>query len=144
MSYELERENEGKLTAKDIMDKVRNIQSRGDGEVDSSEFIELLARYPNSICTRIMSDKLKLIIALLREEDIHEENGKQCYGFSYEKLSILFDRSKASIYEAIHEKRDEAKRILKENQLKAKVHDIALAELVQEEKIKLIQEKEHQ
>jgi transposase len=61
-----------------------------------------------------MSETLKLLIALHYEstrqkEPVEEDIWK---GYSYEDLAKLFDRSKASIWTAIHEKGQEAKHIL--------------------------------
>jgi hypothetical protein len=134
MIFDLPEENEAGLTAKDIMEKIRHIcdNDKGDGSLET--FLLFLRRYPQSICTRTMSDKIKLLMALYREELLEISDPIK---ISYEELGALFDRSKSSVFQAVNEKGEEAKRILTESKLRMKAKDIALAELVQEEKDKL-------
>lgn len=148
MSLEQEVENEDDLKAKDIMDRIRGFYKRKTANENASEFfpedfLNFLYRYPESLCERTISEKLKLIIALYYQEalDSIADVNDGWKGYSYEDLAILFDRSKASIFQAIHEKGDQAKQILTDKKLKTKVHDLALAELVEQEKTRILAEK---
>ena len=58
-------------------------------------------------------------------------------GYSYEHLALIFDGSKATIHEAIHQKETEVKQLLTEAMLRQKARSIALDELVKEEREKL-------
>lgn len=77
-------------------------------------FLELLRYYPKSLCSREMTDALKLLISIwyqhskLTTEDYNKENGGHFHAISYEDLAILFVRSKASIHIAIEAKGNEA------------------------------------
>lgn len=138
MSLSLDIEDETGLTAKDIMTKIRGFKTRYDWwntndliGLDVS-FLYYLNRYPQSLCNRTISEKLKLIIALYHEEDTES---------SYEEISQLFDRSKSTISQAINEKGEEARALLAQQKLRTKARDIAMEELIQEEKTKLLTEK---
>jgi hypothetical protein len=151
------------LTAQQIIDKIRSFWDRcrkdnsQDSDVAPIDFLELLEAYPASMCSFHMTDTLKLLVALLyfdskpSEEEIQrqiEENkkwgvkGDVWEGFSYDYLALIFDRSKKSIYDAIKEKEQEVKKILEEAKLRKEARDIALRELIEEEKLKLKQKQE--
>ena len=139
-------ETEDGLTAKDIMDKVRSFYMRlekSHGEIcDYAEayFLDLLYHYPKSLCSRNMTETLKLVMALIYFQSKPEpEDPKPLWdGFSYEELSVIFDCSKATVHEAIRQKEAEAKAMLEEAKLRVKAKEIALEKLVEEEKKKLI------
>ena len=142
-------ETEDGLTAKDIMDKIRSFYRRFEkpiGSADTKEyaegyFLELLYYYPKSMCSRQMTDTLKLLMALIYFESKPETKEEKLLwkGFSYEDLSLIFDCSKATVHEAIRQKEAEAKRLLEKVRLRAKAKEIALERLVEEEKLKLMQ-----
>jgi len=70
-----------------------------------------------------------------------EEQGEQWY--SYEQLSTIFRRSKASIFDAIKEKEKVVKEVISEVLLRGQAKKIALKQLIQEEKQKLIELKQN-
>lgn len=142
-------EKEDGLTAKGIMDKIRNFY--GKLEKCNSEtrdfaegyFLELLYHYPQSMCSRHMTENQKLLIALIYFESKPrpEEENPIWKGFSYEDLSLMFDVSKATVHEAIKQKEEEAKKMLVNVKLREKAKEIALEQLVKEEKQKLKRKK---
>jgi len=143
-------ETEDGLTAEDIMDKVRSFYLRLEKNTHSeiadyaeSYFLELMLNYPKSMCNRHMTETLKQLIALfyIDSKPEAEEEEPAWNGFSYEDLAIVFDRSKASIHEAIRQKEGEVKQFREESKLRAKVKAIALEELIKEEKMKLLEKK---
>jgi len=131
MVYGLPIENEDGLKASEIMNKLRAIV-KIDGEIGegllSLEFLEILIDHPRSICQRNMTDTLKLIIAIkyLEYKKLNEEYPEYKQGFtgSYEDLAKILDRSKASIWQAIHEKGEEAKRILADKDQSISINDL--------------------
>lgn len=142
-------ETEEGLTAKEIMNKIRSFHFRLEKshaeicEYAESYFLELLSNYPKSICDRHMSKTQKLLIALMYFEskpDSKEEN-PGWKGFSYEELSIIFDVSKATVHDAVKQKEEEAKKLIASVQLREKAKEIALEQLVEEEKQKLKEKK---
>jgi len=60
-------------------------------------------------------------------------------GYSYDQLAIIFDLSKATIHDAIKQKKREAMELLGKPNLRAEAKALALEELKQEEKLKLLQ-----
>ena len=129
------------LTVKMIFDKIASFYARYeqclDGDISDcaeSFFLRLLLAYPESTCSNKMSDNIKLLIALIYYE--HEGS------YSVEDLSTLFDRSKSTIHAAIHDKEVEAKATLKQAPLRLKAREIALEEMIQEEKLHLLEMKE--
>jgi len=138
------------LSAKDIMDKIRSFYFRLEQshsqtiEEAPDYFLELLYHYPKSVCSRKLSDTLKLLIALYYLESKPEyqeyKSNDPWPGYSYEDLALIFDRSKATIHGAIKQKETEAKRLLEEAKLRAKAKQIALEQLVREEKMRLLKE----
>lgn len=141
------------LTAQQIIDKINAFYQRfmevnfDMNEIAESEFLQALASYPVSMCSYNMTETLKLVIALAyfgskpTEKELAEESDPW-EGYSYEDLAFIFDRSKASISEAIKKKESEAKAIIEEANLHEKAKSKALEELIQEEKLKLRQNRQ--
>jgi hypothetical protein len=119
-------------------------------------FLNLIALYPVSMCTKIMTDPLKLMAALFyfgskpkpveelakaAEEDL---KAKELFprnkpspiqrGYSYEDLALIFDRTRQAIVEAVRQKQEEAKMMLEEALLRCQSQKAALDELTEEEK----------
>jgi len=142
------------LTAQQIIEKIRSFWERckKDGGQDSDvapiDFLELLEAYPASMCSYHMTESLKLLVALMyfdskpSEEEVQKQRegkGPIWEGLSMDYLALIFDRSKKTIHDAIKEKEQEAKKILEEAKLRKEAREIALKELVEEEKEKLKQ-----
>ena len=145
---QLEKESGEKLKAKDILEKIRNIAHTQAFDwkrtlLSSHDlFLTLLSHYPESICTREISDKLKLIIALIHEEftlPADKDYPKELVYLSYETLGIMFGRSKASIFQAIKEKGEEAKRLIEMKQNQDTDQDKAFKALPAQEKARLLE-----
>lgn len=142
-------ESEDGLEAKDFMDKMRSfyvkLEKSHSETADFAEgyFLKLLFNYPKSMCNRHMTDVLKLLIALIYFESKPraEEEDPIWNGFSYEDLSLIFDVSKATVHEAIKQREEEAKKLIASVQLREKAKEIALEQLVEEEKQKLKEKK---
>jgi len=146
-------EDEGNLPAKAILKKIRDFYFRkeqSNTEIDDfaeGYFLELLRDYPQSMCSQHMTNSLKQLIGLLYFEDRMDDKPKakgDWEGYSYEHLALIFVRSKATIYQAIHEKETEVKQLLTEGSLRQKARGLALEELVNEEKEKLKLEQNNQ
>jgi len=143
-------ETEEGLTAKEIMDKIRSFYIKFEkcnslmSDYAEGYFLELLYHYPKSMCNRHMTENQKLLMALIYFESKPkpEEENPVWNGFSYEDLSIIFDCSKATVHEAIRQKEAEAKKLLAGVQLRERAKEIALKQLVEEEKQKLWKKKQ--
>ncbi|MEM3629384.1 MAG: hypothetical protein QXZ02_05265 [Candidatus Bathyarchaeia archaeon] len=142
------REDIDGLTAEQLIIKIRDFYARfekfenADNELLPLDFFELLSEYPVSMCAYNMNDTVKLLIALYYFYDKMENPKENDFALSYEDLTIIFDRSKSSIHDAIKQKQPEAKRLLEEAKLRSKAKEIALEELVKEEKEKLKQKQQ--
>jgi len=142
-------ETEDGLTAKEIMDKIRSFYIKFEKcnsimyESAEGYFLELLYNYPKSMCSRNMTETQKSLMALMYFESKPrpEEEDPIWNGFSYEDLSLIFDVSKATVHEAIKQKEEEAKKLIASVQLREKAKEIALEQLVEEEKQKLKEKK---
>ena len=177
-----ETEQEDGLTAKDIMNKIRSFYRKFESknvEFVDSDFLELLLNYPNSMCSRNMTETTKMLVTLIYFESKPTEKKKKhrieikklqkqlesnqlgsfgrtqieaeikaikSYdywpGFSYEHLAIMFDRSKATIHDAIRQKESQVKQLLRDSNLRGKARSIALEEMIKEEKLKLLEQKQ--
>jgi hypothetical protein len=122
-------ETEKELSAFDIMEKIRSFyrrfnQIRDAAMEDNAEhfFLQLLAEYPQSMCSRNFSDTLKLIASLIYHQG----------AWSVEDLSIIFDRSKATIFAAIHDKEVEARDLLRQYNLKKQTKSKPSTQLTEE------------
>ena len=132
------------LTAEQIIGKIRSFWERckkdnsQDSDVAPIDFLELLEAYPVSMCSYHMTDSLKLLVAIMYFDS--REGGNE--GLSMDYLSLITDKSKKTIFDAIREKEQEAKKILEEAKLRKEAKEIALRELIEEEKLKLKQKQE--
>jgi hypothetical protein len=136
------------VKAEDLIGKMRSFYERfekvenADNEFAPMDFLELLTYYPISMCSFHQTETLKLLIALFyywdkQKESEEKENDYEGYSMDY--LSLIFDRSKSSIHQAIKDKEAEAKAIIEESKLRNKAKEIALEQLIEEEKQKLKQ-----
>jgi len=139
------------LTAQQIIDKIRSFWDRcrkdnsQDSDVAPIDFLELLEAYPVSMCSFHMTDSLKLLVALMYFDSKDKEDNavsSDWEGYSMDYLALIFDRSKKTIHDCIREKEQEAKKILEEAKLRKEARELALRELVEEEKLKLKQSQE--
>jgi flagellar motor protein MotB len=132
------------LTAEQIIGKIRSFWERckkdnsQDSDVAPIDFLELLEAYPVSMCSYHMTDSLKLLVAIMYFDS--REGGNE--GLSMDYLSLITDKSKKTIFDAIREKEQEAKKILEEAKLRKEARELALKELIEEEKLKLKQSQE--
>jgi hypothetical protein len=136
------------VKVEDLIGKMRSFYERfekvesADNEFAPMDFLELLTYYPVSMCSFHQTETLKLLIALFyywdkQKESEEKENDYEGYSMDY--LSLIFDRSKSSIHQAIKDKEAEAKAIIEEAKLRTKAKKIALEQLIEEEKQKLKQ-----
>jgi hypothetical protein len=136
------------VKAEDLIGKMRSFYERlekvenADNEFAPMDFLELLTYYPTSMCSFHQTETLKLLIAVFYywdKEKEREEKENDYEGYSMDYLSLIFDRSKSSIHQAIKDKEAEAKIIIEESKLRNKARQIALEQLIEEEKQKLKQ-----
>lgn len=140
----------GNLTAQQIIDKIQSFYVRygkedGHGsDFSESDFLILLVSYPVSMCSYSMTETLKLLIALIYFSQLPSEaaieeakayaKANKCkmssLGVSFDELALVFDRSKATIHEAIKKKETEAKAILQEEKLRQR--------FIEEKRVKLL------
>ena len=142
-------ENEfSNVKVEDLIAKMRSFYERfekvqsADNEFAPMDFCELIAYYPASMCSFHQTETLKLLIALFyywdkQKESEEKENDYEGYSMDY--LSLIFDKSKSSIFEAVRQKGEEAKQLIEEAKLRTKAKQIAFQQLVEQEKEKLKQ-----
>jgi len=146
-------ENEfSNVKVEDLIGKMRSFYERfekvanADNEFAAPvDFLELLTYYPVSMCSFHMNETLKLLIALFyywdkQKESEEEENDYEGYSMDY--LALIFHKSKSSIFEAVRQKAEEAKQLIEEAKLRTKAKQIALEQLIEEEKQKLKQSRQ--
>ena len=146
-------EPDSTLKGSDIISKIRAFYLRIENtKIENKEcfpgfFLELLHDYPNSMCDYHVNDVLGLLIALFYHESHPTEEYQQKHsdpwpGYSLDDLSELFDRSKQTIAKAIGDKSAEAQQLLRHPSLAAEAKEIALRELIEAEKQKLLEERD--
>jgi hypothetical protein len=135
------------LTAQQILDKINAFYERRKKE--SSEisdfaegyFLELMGYYPVSMCSYTMTEALKLVVTLVyfssKPTEEEQKENDPWEGYSYEDMALVFDRSKATIHEAIKQKEEEAKAMIQEATLRKEARKEAMQQLIEEEKDKL-------
>jgi hypothetical protein len=159
----------GDLTADQIVEKINQFHERLKHESNlqvapfaESYFLNLIALYPVSMCSKTMSDPLKLVAALFYfgSQPPNEESAtaakddqrlKEFFprnkpspvhrGYTFEDLALIFDRTKTAIAEAVRQKQEEAQVMLEEAALRCRKEQNALETLTEEEKHALIQGK---
>jgi hypothetical protein len=161
----------GDLVAQQIVEKISSFHSRLSHEAHldvapfaETYFLNLIALYPVSMCSRNMTDTLKLVASLfyfgsqpqtpedvgktddeprLRELFPRNKPSPMNKGYSVEDLALIFDRSPATIAEAVKQKQEEAQVILEEATLRCSSersapNKDALETLTEEEKTALV------
>jgi hypothetical protein len=152
----------GDLTPQQIVEKINTFHERLNRETHlkvaplaESYFLNLIALYPVSMCSRNMSETLKLVIALFYfgsqpieiEKEKRISNDIECKeffpsiipnpisnGYSQDDLALIFERSKSAIIEAIRQKQRIAKIMLEEAILRKKSKNDTLEQLKEENK----------
>jgi hypothetical protein len=150
------------LYAHDLLNEINNFWKRYKMASPGLEYVpidhmELLLTYPVSMCKRDLTDTLKTIIALCKFTrpiglSKHTKNPEEQRLMtyleehypepSYEELSLLFNRSKATIFDAINEKEVVAKNQVAQDQARREARNIASQQLIDEERQKLLDEKQ--
>jgi len=127
----------GDLSAEQIVEKINRFHERLKREAHlqvapfaESYFLNLLALYPVSMCSKEMSDPLKLVAALFyfgsqpakAEPANGEQEIKELFprnrpspvhrGYTFEDLALMFDRTRGAIAEAIKQKQEVAEVML--------------------------------
>jgi hypothetical protein len=162
------------LTANQIVEKINAFHQRLRREsylqvapFAEAYFLNLIALYPLSMCSKTMTDELKLVAALFffGSQPTHDAESKPTdqelrdlfprnrpspahSGYTLEDLALIFDRTRPAIAEAIRQKQEQAQVMLEEAVLRCQ-HQQAIAnenvdsleKLSEDEKIELFQEK---
>ncbi len=151
----------GDLMAQQIVEKISTFHERLSRETNlgvapfaESYFLNLMALYPVSMCSRIMTETLKLVAALFyfgsqsaqQKKKQAEAECKELFpcitpspaydGYTFEDLALIFDRSRTAIVEAVKQKRKIAKVMLEEAALRCEAKQTALERIAEEEKTK--------
>ena len=147
----------GDLTAQQIVEKINSFHNRlsreshlGVAPFAESYFLNLMGLYPVSMCSCVMSEKLKLVVALFyfgsqsvvfkkRKHGASEckdlfpiVSDKGSIGYTYEDLALIFDRSRAAILAAVKQKRRIAKVVLEEAAIRYRTRETVLDRIVEE------------
>jgi hypothetical protein len=128
-----ELESGKNVSTKEILDRIKEYLNSDGDEVMNYHFLELLSMYPDSFLMRDMSETLKRVITAYYiwnfQKPLQEYNRalaeweRDKYSrkkpvlsdhkpyYSYDRLAVLFGRSKSSIHEAISQFKDEYERL---------------------------------
>jgi hypothetical protein len=141
------KESYENLTAKEIMNKVKDFLAQDPSQVNYEIFLKFLFYYPVSICKREVSPLLRRFIGLYYRLGKHEpdEESSLDYKISYEDLSEIFCRSKATISDCINKTESEWKQFKQEVDVEIERDNYAITEakrqLIEEAKLKLTENK---
>jgi hypothetical protein len=146
------------LTAAQIVEKINSFHMRlcRESHLDVTPFAEtyflnLMALYPVSMCSKTMTEELKLVAALfyfgsqpseeLKRNPIEEDpKFKELFpsitptihrGYSLDDLALIFDRNKACIADAIEHNKEVAKIILEEASLRSKAEKVSVEQIIE-------------
>jgi len=102
------------ITKEELWKKIKGFMARWDQKPmdDVIDFLQFLVEYPESMCKNDMTQTLKELIAEKYFEGVEKPIADDKYSkthdpsylkpyYDFEDLSVLFDRSKASIHEAV-------------------------------------------
>ncbi len=161
------------LTAHQIVVKINAFHERLKREANmqvaafaESYFLNLIALYPVSMCSKTMTDDLKLVAALFyfgsqatennltkpTDQDLKEffpanKPSPTRTGYTVEDLALIFDRPRSVIADAVRQKQEEAQVMIEEAVLRcqrqeqlAKETASSLQKLTDDEKQELVQE----
>ncbi|MEM3000504.1 MAG: hypothetical protein QXX34_08285 [Candidatus Bathyarchaeia archaeon] len=137
------RENAEDLASQQLLDLINDFLKAEHDEVKAYIFLKLLAYYPKSMTSYQLTPLMQILIAAVYnvgQSDFYSTK------LSMEDLATVFCRSKKTIHECVQKHQQSIGEILKsmleEEKLREKAREIALRELVEEEKEKLKQRKE--
>ena len=133
------------LTVEELINKIRGFLAQEPKDVNKMIFLHYLAKYPVSMCKRDVSPVLKKLIGFHYRFGIpdtqQQENGAE--KVSYEDLSEIFVRSKATISECVNQTEFEWNELRQEVEDAKKIEDEARRQLVEEQKQKIREEEEN-
>lgn len=141
-----EENNLSTLTVYEIMNKVRDAMAAEPNDVNKMCFLEYLAKYPVSMCKRDVSPLLKRLIGFHYRLGIPTEQQKLngAEKISYDDLSEIFGRSKATISSCVNETESEWNEIQRQATLETEAEEEAKRQLIAEKKKKLEEEEENE
>lgn len=136
---EMKEKDVSTLTTEEILNKIREFNDQKPKDVNKAIFLEYLDCYPVSICKREVSPKLRYLIGfhyrLGVPTDEQAKNGAE--KTSYDDLSQIFVRSKATISDCIHKTQAQwdhfQQELAKETALEAEAN----RQLIEERKAKI-------
>jgi hypothetical protein len=144
---DFDEENDlSKLTTYEIMNKVRDVIVANPKDVNKMCFFEYLAKYPVSMCKRDVSPLLKQLIGFHYRLGVPTEQQKAngAEKVSYDDLSEIFGRSKATISECVNETETTWNEVQKQAELEREAEEEAKRQLVADKKKKLAEEEQNE
>lgn len=136
---DLEETDYSTLAASEVIDKIRGCLAQNPKDVNRLIFLQYLAKYPVSMCKHDVSPILKKLIGfhyrfgVPNEQQV--ENGAE--KVSYEDLSEIFVRSKATISECVNQTEIEWREIQEKAANEQKIEQEARKQLIEEKKQEL-------
>lgn len=136
---ELEEADYSTLTVYEIMQKIRGFLAQNPKDINQLIFLQYFAKYPVSMCKRDVSPRLKQLIGfhyrlgLPNEQEIKSGAEK----VSYDDLSEIFVRSKATISECVNKTESEWKEVQSKVAQEQELEQEAREQLLEEKKQKL-------
>ncbi|MGB9915627.1 MAG: hypothetical protein ACPLOC_08820 [Candidatus Bathyarchaeales archaeon] len=137
------RENAEGLASQQLLDLINDFLKGEHDEVEAYIFLKLLAYYPKSMTSYQLTPLMQKLIATayhIGQSDFYTAK------LSMDDLAKIFHRSKKTIHDCVQKHQQSIDEILKpmleEEKLRKEAREIALRELVEEEKEKLKQRKE--
>jgi len=135
------------LTAQEMIDKMNEFLNSKPKPQDESypQFLFYLTHFPVSMCKRTVSKKLKYLIGFHYRLGIpQKKHEKNINPVSMEELAEVFGRSKATIHECVEGTKESWSELEKKLYFKENLREKAERELIEEEKARLLKEREAQ
>jgi hypothetical protein len=129
------------LSVKEIMQKIRDFLAQSPSDINKIIFLHYLADYPVSMCKRDVSPRLRTLIGFLYRFGVpdKQEQEQGAEKVSYDDLSELFERSKATIFECVNQTEFSWREFQRSLEEQKRIEAEAKEQLIQEEKARLRQ-----
>jgi hypothetical protein len=136
---DLEETDYSTLSVKEVIDKIRAFLAQKPKDVSEMIFLHYMAKYPVSMCKRDVSPCLRTLIGFHYRLGVPDKEQQESGAekVSYDDLSEIFVRSKATISECVNQTESKWKEVQWKAEQEQKLEEEARRQLIEEKKQKL-------
>lgn len=136
---DLQETDHSALSVKELIDKIRAFLAQNPKDVNQLIFLRYLAEYPLSLSKRDVSPRLRMLIGFHYRLGVPDKEQQESGAekVSYDDLSEIFVRSKATISECVNQTESAWKEVQWKVEQEQKLEEEARKQLIEEKKQKL-------